>query len=228
MGAILVQHEQVACPTREGKMMNLGSDAQHRIEAYLTRLRRCLRVLSDEDAREIVGELRSHITDKALATGEATTTGVDTALATLGSPEELASEYLTDALLARAEVSRSPARIIVSLFQWASLSLAGFFVLLASITGYLLGILIIVPTILKPFHPQNAGLWVSRGSDGDLAVSLRLGLGGGAVPVDARDVLGWWFVPVGMVVGCGLVMLTTRFALWCARQYRSSRALPPG
>ena len=65
---------------------------------------------------------------------------VDAALAALGSPEELASEYMTDKLLARAEVSRSPVRILESLFRWASLSVAGFFVFLASIVGYLLGV----------------------------------------------------------------------------------------
>jgi uncharacterized membrane protein len=34
--------------------------------------------------------------------------GVDATLDSLGNPEELASQYLTDNLLARAEVSRSP------------------------------------------------------------------------------------------------------------------------
>ena len=52
--------------------------------------------------REIVQELRSHILEKD-AGGN-----VDSALAALGSPEELAGRYLTDSLLARAAGSRSP------------------------------------------------------------------------------------------------------------------------
>jgi hypothetical protein len=182
--------------------------------------------VNDEDALEIVEELRSHITDKAAGSGEVTGTGVDAALAALGSPEELASQCMTDELLARAEVSRSPVRIVESLFRWASLSVAGFLVLLGSMVGYFLGVVFMLCAVLKPFHPQTAGLWVFPDSTGDLAISLRLGFG--SAPVGGKDVLGWWIVPIGLLAGCGLVMLTTRFALSCARRYRRSRALPEG
>lgn len=202
--------------------MAMASDAQQKIEAYLTRLRARLRGLNRDDVREIVEELHSHILDKAAAGGEVTPAGVDAALAALGSPEELASQYATDALLARAEVSRSPLRVLDSLFRWASLSVAGFFVLLSSIVGYFLGVVFMLCAVLKPFHPRTAGLWVFP----DGTTSLRMGFGG--APLVGRDVLGWWIVPVGLGVGCGLVTLTTRFALWCAREYRKSHLLPQG
>jgi len=79
---------------------------------------RLARTEPGRDSR-IVEELRSHILDKASANGEATAAGVDAALAALGRPEDLAREYVTDAVLARAEVSRSPVRILKSLFRWA-------------------------------------------------------------------------------------------------------------
>lgn len=206
--------------------MTIAGHAQQRIDAYLGRLRRRLRGMNDEDARDIVEELRGHITDKASASGEVTAATVDAALVALGSPEELASQYMTDELLSRAAVSRSPVRILESLFHWASLSVAGFFVLLISIVGYFLGGAFMWCGVLKIIHPKTAGLWAFRDSTGDLEISLRLGFG--SAPAGGRDVLGWWIVPIGLVVGCGLVMLTTRFALWCARQYRRSRVLPPG
>jgi len=198
-------------------------DAQQKIESYLSRLRQHLRGLRSEDAREIVEELRSHISDKAAASGEITPAGVDAALASLGAPEELASQYTTDDLFARAEVTRSPLRILESLFRWASLSVAGFLVLLTSIVGYFLGGALMWCAVLKLIHPQTAGLWVfPHGADTE--ISLRLGFG--SLPVGGRDVLGWWIVPLGLVVGCGLVLLTTHLALWCTRQYRKSLALP--
>jgi hypothetical protein len=200
-----------------------ASEAQQRVETYLGRLRVRLRGINDLDVREIVEELRFHILDKAGMSGEVTAAGVDAALAALGSPEELASEYLTDSLLARAEVSRSPVQILESLFHWASLSVAGFFVLLGSILGYFFGVVFVLCALVKPFHPQTAGLWVYRDSTGNLVTSFRLGFG--SPPVGGRDVLGWWIVPIGLVVGCGLLMLTTRFALWCARVYPRSRVL---
>jgi uncharacterized membrane protein len=113
---------------------------------------------------------------------------VDSALGALGSPEELASQYLTDALLSRAEISRSPVRILEGLFRWASLSIAGFFVMLGSIVGYFLGIVFVLCALLKPFHSEAAGLWISRDSDNDLSISIRLGFGN--VPVNKQEVLG--------------------------------------
>jgi Protein of unknown function (DUF1700) len=204
--------------------MTMTGDVKQRIDVYLGRLRGRLRGISEQEVREIVEELRSHIVDKVATSGEATAAGVDAVLAALGSPEELANEYLTDNLLARAEASRSPARILESLFRWASLSVAGFFVLVGSLMGYFLGIVFLLVAGLRPFHPQTAGLWLLRDSTGDPEISLRLGFG--SAPVAGRDVLGWWIVPIGLLAGCALVMLTTRFALWCARQYRRSHLLP--
>lgn len=208
--------------------MTITGDSQRKIDAYLGRLRGQLRGIKDEEVREMVEELRSHVMDKAAASGEVsgeiTTAGVDAALAALGSPEELASQYLTDNLLARAEVSRSPVQILRSLFRWASLSVAGFFVLLGSIGGYFFGVVLILVALLKPFHPHTAGLWTFPNGSGDFEMSFRLGFG--SVPAGGRDVLGWWIVPIGMAVGCGLVMLTTRIAVWFVRQYRRSLVFP--
>ena len=167
--------------------MTMAGDAQQRVEAYLGTLRQLLRGMNAEDAREIVEELRSHLMDRVAASGEATNAGVDAALAALGSPEELAKEYMTQNLLARAEASRSPVRILESLFRWASLSAAGFFVLVGSVMGYFLGTVFILVAALKPFHPQTAGLWLLRDSTCDPEISLRLGFGSvpGAPPEGA-------------------------------------------
>jgi hypothetical protein len=150
--------------------------------------------------------------------------GVDAALAALGSPEELASQYLTDNLLARAEVSRSPVRILKSLLRWASLSVAGFFVLCGSVIGYLFGAVFVLVAFAKLVHPRTAGLWTYPDGAGGPAFSFRLGFGN--IPAGGRDLLGWWIVPIGWLAGCGLVMLTTYIAVWFVRRYRKSRTIP--
>ena len=202
-------------------MLTVTADAQQRIDAYLTRLRSRLPGIDEQEIRDIVSELRSHILDKTEMAGTVDEVGLT--LQALGSPEQLAAEYLTDNLLARAEVSRSPARILGVLFRWASLSIAGFLVFLSSIVGYFLGVVFVLCALLKPIHPQTAGLWIYPSGGEDATISLRLGFG--SAPPDGTDVLGWWLVPIGLIVGCGLVMLTTRFALWCVRRYRRSRVL---
>jgi uncharacterized membrane protein len=205
--------------------MTLAADAQQKIDAYLKTIDDRLRGLSSQDRREIVEELRSHILEKTSVDGGATLAGVDAALAALGNPEDLAKQYVTDEVLAQVEASRSPFRVVDSLFRWASVSATGFLVLLVAIPGYFFGIAFILVAALKPFHPGAAGLWVSPdAAAGNTAYSLHMGFG--SVPAVGHEVMGWWIMPVGLLVGCGVVVLTTRFALWCARQYRRSRALP--
>ncbi len=212
----------------------MAGDAQQKIEAYLGRLRGRLRGANDAEVREIVDELRSHILDKAAASSqlnddahsEITPAAVDAALAALGSAEELASQYMTDTLLARAEVSRSPVQILRSLFRWASLSVGGFLVLLGSVLGYFFGIVFLLVAVAKLFHPQTAGLWLLPSGAGDTEISFRLGFG--SVPAGGRDLLGSWIVPIGWLAGGALVMLTTYIAVRFVRQYRKSLALPRG
>lgn len=199
------------------------NDLHKRIEAYLGALRRCLRGMNDVDVSETIQELRGHIVDKASVDETLTAAGIDSALIALGSPEELASQYMADYLLMRAEISRSPLLILGSLFRWASLSFAGFVVLLGSLVGYFLGGAFILCAVLKPFHPL-AGLWAFHDAAGNVTYSVRLGFQG--VPLAGRELLGWWVVPAGLVLGSALVMLTTRYALWCTRHYRKSLALP--
>lgn len=52
------------------------AEAQQRVDGYLEKLRRLLRRMNAEDAREIVEELRSHILEKAAASGQLTVAAV--------------------------------------------------------------------------------------------------------------------------------------------------------
>jgi len=129
--------------------------AQRKIKQYLQELAAALRSFPAEQVRDIVEELRSHIVEKTSA--DMSPNSVDVVLAALGSPQDLASMYLADDLQVRALASRSPVLVLRSLFRWASLSFAGFFVLLGSIVGYFLSASLIFCALLKPIHPHTAG-----------------------------------------------------------------------
>ena len=197
-------------------------EAQLKIEEYLSELRSRLRGLGERQVSEIIAELRSHIAERAAPGGELTVDGVSAALRALGSSAELARQYAADEVLAAVEISRSPLRLLDSLFAWATMSVAGSLVLMGAITGYFLGLIFLAVAFLKPFHPATAGLWALRDGTGDPQFSLRMGFG--AAPSNGQEVLGWWIVPLGILLGCGLVMLTSRFSIWCVRMYRRSRA----
>ena len=188
-------------------------------DAYLRALRRHLRGLAASDADEIIEELRSHITEKSAGGAE-----VDSILSSLGSPAELATRYIADLALARAEANRTPFSVLDGVFRWSTLSAAGLFVLTASIGGYVFGAIFALAAILKLFHPSTAGLWTYRDAGGNPAISLRLGFG--VPPAGATDILGWWIVPFGLIAAVLLVTWTTRFGAWCARRARAMRRLP--
>jgi hypothetical protein len=202
-----------------------GGAMEARVDNYLARVSKGLAGLSREAASEIVEELRSHILEKVAVNGDTTTpAAVEDVLGALGEPEELAAQYMADDLLERAASNRSPRLFFRGLLLWASLSAGGIFVLVGCLVGYFLGAAFLLCAILKPLHPQSAGLW--RLPDEAHSYSLRLGFG--SVPVVGTELLGWWMVPVGLLLGGGLCLLTTRCALWCARLYRRSHALRRG
>lgn len=196
--------------------------AQLKIDEYLSEVRSRLRGLGEQQVSEIITELRSHIAERAAAGGELTADGVSAALRALGSSEELAREYAADEILARAEISRSPLGLLDSLLAWATISMTGVLVLTGAITGYFVGVVFLLVALLKPFHPATAGVWALRDGTGDAGWSLRMGFG--RAPGNGHELLGWWIVPLGIVIGCGSLILTTRFSIRCVRMYRRSRA----
>jgi len=205
--------------------MTIPGNAQFQLDAYLAELGKHLCSLSPDDAKDIVEEIRSHILDKvALAGGGASpqTGTIEDVLNSLGTPAQLASRYLADDLLARAQVSRSPFLIIAGLVRWATLSIVGGFVLIGSLIGYFISVALVWCAVLKPLHPRSAGLWRIP-AEGDTSISLRLGFA--SPPPGAVDLLGWWIVPLGLVFGFGLFFVITRLCAWSIRYFRNSRPL---
>jgi hypothetical protein len=111
-------------------------ETQKTIDTYLAALRKQLRELMEEDATDIVDEIRAHILDKT--SNGCSPEKVSATLAALGTPEELASRYRTEELLRRAQLTRSPLVSLRSLLHWATLSFTGIVVFIVSVFGYAL------------------------------------------------------------------------------------------
>jgi uncharacterized membrane protein len=203
-----------------------ASQVNLNLESYLQKLRSALRDLPSGEVEDIVREIRSHVLDRAEGSGQPADTGISSALDALGTPESLASQYVTEHLFSRAEVSRSPWLIQRSIFRWATLSIAGFFVLLASLVGYFLGASLVIAAFAKFVNPHRAGLWMVRLGDHSAGVTLMV-LGQANPPAGATDLLGWWYVPIGLVAGVGLLLFTVRFGAWSIRQFRRSHSVLP-
>ena len=168
--------------------------AMRRVEEYLRELRGDLRALPGGEASDIVRELRAHILERAAPTGTALTEeAVVSALEGLGPPDQVASLYAAESPLPRGARRGLP----WIMARWA----AGSFAALGLLVGAVISTSFFVAALRKPFAPDRAGLW--HLTDG--SYSLRLGFGG----LEAgHELLGWWLVPLGLLVFAGMVWLT--------------------
>lgn len=197
--------------------MNLSTESQQAesskaIDSYLVVLRKQLRELTDEDANDIVEEIRMHLLDKT--GGAAPPESVAETLAALGTPEELANKYCTEEMLARGRAARSPAFIARSARSWALLTLGGVVFFAVSVVGYSLGGWLFMMGLLKVFNPHGTGVY---GTWTDHDSSFHWGSGSG--PNGPDELLGLWLIPIGLIVGGGLLLLTFRFGNWSVRRF---------
>ena len=194
--------------------MNHSERLQQRIDAYLAQLRRSLGELPPDEVAEILREIRGHILERAEASGELTEERLVAILKALGTPEEIAPLYHADALVARARSSLSPRVVMRGIHRWSTVSAWGFVLFVLGVVGYATGAALALAGLLKIFEPSQIGAWV-----GPQAV-FNIGVNNDPA---ARDVLGWWLVPFGLVGGVALLFATTRVLRWTLRFARIRR-----
>lgn len=186
------------------------------LERYLSRVRAGLRGLPPEQVTDIVRELQSHLQERAGAAPTQTT--VQAALDALGDPEQLAGQYITQNLFDRTTVTRSPVLMLQSLFHWATLSLQGFAVALVSLFLYMLGLMSLTMAVAKFFRPDRVGFWVMGHDQASAQTGVQL-IFHGQTPM-GHEVLGWWIVPLGLLLGLSLIVGTYRFDLQAIKSLR--------
>lgn len=182
---------------------------QAHLDTYLAQVHRHLHGLSETEARETLAELRSHVLDRT--EGQLSPAAVEAAIAALGAPRDVARVNVTERVASAVETNRSPLSVLRATGRLARLSLQGFTVFFVSLSGYLLAAGFLVTAMVKPFAPARAGLWILPADD----LSFSLGVMDHS-PL-AREVLGWWIIPIGLVVGLGLAWLTWRFGVFSVR-----------
>jgi uncharacterized membrane protein len=213
--------------------------SQTKIDRYLDELRRGLRALPAEQAHDIVNEIRSHIYDVSQLAEEPTDATVAAALKRLGSPTALASTYVdstcddstvidstyvhsTNAAwnpFAKVIHRSSPRLLVQSALRWASLGVVALFGLIAVLAAYGLAAVFALCALAKPFSPDSAGLWKLSADD----VSLQLGIGDPPAAAGAQELLGWWIIPVGLIVAAFLSWLATQVLLSALRMFNRRR-----
>jgi len=193
--------------------MTQAERLQRRIDAYLAELRRCLGELPPEEVHDILQEIRGHILERTEASGELTEERLVEILKALGRPEEIAPLYQVDSVVAKGRVSVSPRLVLRAIHRWSVVSGWGLVLFVLGIVGYSTGFSLMLSAIAKVISPDRVGAWVGGGH---FVIGTVLDPG-------ARDVLGWWLVPVGLAAGALIVFGTSRLLRWTLRFARVTR-----
>ena len=190
-------------------MTRAGPDSD--VERYLDRVRTALHGMPEAEIDEIVLELRGHIAERLDAGDHAAA-----ALCSLGDPVALASEYRTDRITTQAECTASPIAVLHSLLLLRRGSFMGWLVFALAAFGYAWALALGAASIEKVLSPHDVGLWYAPGTMPRLMID-------GPGPAGTRELLGWWFVPLGLAAGAVLFFLTRRLGLWRIRRFRETR-----
>jgi hypothetical protein len=185
------------------------------IDSYLARVCVALRGLPEREIDDILRELRSHVDDLA-GKEEA---GVEAALQSLGDPVELAQTYRAENQMVRAQCSGSPLVILPALRDASASTVGRVSVSALYVLGYFGMGTLWAAALEKLFSPSRGGLWFIPGDVWSLTLVV-----GGNPPAGARELLGWWVVPLALLAGWGIKYASDRTAHWWIRRYRGLNA----
>jgi uncharacterized membrane protein len=168
------------------------------IAAYLADLRSQLAPIAPAEREEILREITAHIRDSAEMG-----TPIDTVLARLGTPAELAAEYRDSQLIRAASSSFSPVLLLRATLRLATKGATGILVFFAAVFGYAFGVGLFITGILKALFPAYTGLWVVGRH------LAALGTLGHLPQPPMHEILGNLYMPLAFFIGATVTVLTT-------------------
>jgi uncharacterized membrane protein len=175
-----------------------SSEATQSIAAYLAALRSHLAPITLSEREEILREIAAHIRDSFEAG-----TPIDTVLARLGPPAELAAEYRDGQLIRAARRSVSPVTLLRATLRLATKSVTGIIVFFFAFFGYITGGAMVIGGVLKPFLPDRIGLFTTSATRDAWKQT-------GIISNDVRnETFGWWGIPIALIGGVIVLILTT-------------------
>ena len=180
---------------------------QHQeIDQYLATFRSHLGSLTLAQREEALSEIGAHIRDAVAESGD-----VSTVLTSLGSPEDLAAQYGDSALVQRATETASPVLLLRAALRLATKGVSGMLVFLCGFFGYIFALTIALIGFIKPFAPATTGLWLRNGKVIVCGAMVQV------PPAPAHEILGWWCVPLALVLGTVAAAITTAAIILCLR-----------
>lgn len=207
--------------------MNLTDSGESRVRGYLYVFERSLRsFLSPAVAADAVREVESHIRDAVMLAGDVPDERVvlEGILERLGPPMRVAQAYSLELVMDEAATTGRLMSVLRSLFHTATTGVTAFSAAFGLFVGYTIGAAFIVVAIMKPIFPNNVGIWMTPGG-----MPVSAGVNFPAVRGGLVFHTSYWIVPIALLIGLGLLLLTHSLARRWIRSFRNRRgwSLPP-
>jgi uncharacterized membrane protein len=188
--------------------MNLSQVGESRVNGYLFVLERSLKSFLPIDiVRDARREIESHVRERVAAHDGSPNEreALEKILAELGSPLRVAQAYSSERIVDEAVTTGRVVPIARALWHLAVTTLSGFFAALGLFAAYLAGVSFIIVAALKPFFPDNVGVHVTK-NGWPIVI-------GAVWPAPVQPVRGgYWIIPIFLVLGFGILVLTHRGA----------------
>ncbi len=188
--------------------MNLSQAGESRVNGYLFVLERSLKSFLPTDVvRDATREIESHVRERVAAHDGAPNEreALEKILAELGPPLRVAQAYSSERIVDEAVTTGRVVPIARALWHLAVTTLSGFFAALGLFAAYLAGVSFIIVAALKPFFPDNVGVHVTK-NGWPIVI-------GAVWPAPVQPVRGgYWIIPIFLVLGFGILVLTHRGA----------------
>jgi hypothetical protein len=203
--------------------VNLTDLGGSRVNGYLFVLERSLRAFLPADVvRDAVREIESHVRERiAAADGSPNErVAVEKILAELGPPLRVAQAYSAERTIDEAVLTGRVVPVLRAVWHLAVTTMAGFFAGLLIVVGYLSGAAFLVIAALKPIFPDNVGFWGYDGWHGyPTSLAIR------PIPPSGEVAHGgYWVIPIAVVLGLGVLVLTHK----CARRFLARWSISRG
>lgn len=176
--------------------------ALQRWNSYFAEVSRLLR-RAGADGTSLSDDLQAHVIDSMAATPDGgELERLDAALSRLGRPIDYLRPLIADELIGQATRTYSPITLGRGLFHAALSGSRRMAVALAFGLGYLLLGIFTAMAVLKPLWGDHVGLF--RLADGRVSAGILARTDG------ARDLLGWWSIPIALLLAALLYVSLTR------------------
>lgn len=173
--------------------------SHHPIRRYVDALALHLRKLDKADAAEVIQEIESHIhevIEQTEARGEVP--DVDALLQGFGPPEVLAAQYV--AHIRTGAPPPAGFRVIQRVKQTVT---RGLYYSMGAF-GYSVAIALLLLAVAKLWQPSLVGAWSINGGH-SVAIAWS-----GPPYQDAKEILGYWLVPIALLASTWCAVLTHR------------------